>query len=219
MPLATDRDLLIFEPDLFRDAAFIGQRLVSATGAISGTTLTISAHDVDLVAAGVTAGHVALVDGAPYEVIERLSATTATISRLRGAKTDPAIPPSPVTGKPTTIHTFAPQIAMIEHQVLRMLGIEPSLTPEALGDPAAVTAASIKNPEALNRAVSLGTLHLVFAAAAAVSPPDSPHWVRADLYRGRYENERQHAAAMIDTDGDGIPDATRRLNAMQLIRG
>lgn len=219
MPFATDRDLLLFEPDLFRDVGWAGQRLVSATGAISGTTLTISAYDVDLAAAGVTTGHVVVVDGAAYEVIERLSATTATISRLRASEADPTIPPSPVTGKPTAIHTFAPQMAMIEHQVLRMLGIEPTLTPEALGDPTAVTAASIKNPEALSRAVCFGTLHLVFSAAAALSPPDSPNWVRADLYRNRFINERQRAAAMIDTDGDGIPDATRRLNVMQLIRG
>ncbi len=217
---ASDRDLLLFEPDLFRDVAFIGQRLVSATGTIAGTTLTISAYDVDLAAANIGTGHVVVVDGAPYEVIERLSATTATISRLRAAESDPVIPPTPVsTGKPTTIHTFTPQLLMVEHQVLRMLGIEPSLTPAAIGNPNAVTAASIKNPEGLSRAVCFGALHLIFTAAAALSPPDSPNWTRADLYRNRFQRERHHAAALIDTDGDGIPDATRRLNVLQLTRG
>lgn len=215
MPLASDRDLLAFEPDLFRDAGWSGQRLVNGTCTISGTTLTLTAQDVNFDDAGVTTGHVALVDGVPYEIIAVPTPTTATVSRPRASTADPVIAPSPVTGKPVTVVTLRPQIAITEHQMLRMLGIEPSAAP----GPGMLSEASITNPGALNRVVCLGALHLVFAAAAALTPPESPHWVRAELYRGRFIRERQSAAALLDTDGDGIADATRRLNVMQLIRG
>lgn len=215
MPLALDRDLLTFEPDLFRDAGWAGQRLVSGTGTISGTTLSMSAYDVNFEDAGVTTGHVAVVDGVAYEVIGVTTGTTATVSRLRASPADPVITPSPAADKPVTITTLRPQIAAIERQVMRMLGIEPSATP----GPGVLTEASITNPEALRRLAALGTLHLVFAAAAALTPPESPHWVRAELYRARFARERHAVAALIDADGDGVPDATRRLNVMQLLRG
>lgn len=215
MALALDRDLLTFEPDLFRDAGWAGQRLVSGTGTISGTTLSLTAYDVNLEDAGVAGGHVAVVDGVPCEVVGVSTGTTATVSRLRASPADPPITPSPVTGRPVTIATMRPQIAAIERQVLRMLGIEPSATP----GPGVLGVASITNPEALRRLTALGTLHLVFAAAAALTPPESPHWVRAELYRARFARERHAVAALIDADGDGVPDSTRRLNVMQLLRG
>ncbi len=211
---ATDRDLLVLEPNLFRDVAWAGQRLVSATGSISGATLTLSQFDVDLASAGVTAGHVATVDGVSYEVLTRLSPASATVSRLRAGTTDPALPPSPASGRPVTIASFRPQIALIHHQVLRMLGIEP-MDPPALGRP---TETSITNPDALARLEALGALHLILAAAAALEPPGGPLGARADLYRARFGDERQRAAARIDLDGDGLPDATRRLNVIQLMR-
>jgi hypothetical protein len=39
-----------------------------------------------------------------------------------------------------------------------------------------------------------------------------------ELYRQRFATERQRAAALIDTNGDGIADATRRLNVVNLVR-
>src|SRR5689334_13428715 len=89
---ATDRDLLLIEPNLFRDAGIAGQRLLKGTCDISGTTLTLTAQDVDLAAANIGPGHVALVDGTPYEVLTRLTSTTATVSRPRASTTDPAQP-------------------------------------------------------------------------------------------------------------------------------
>src|SRR3954470_14123560 len=68
---ASDRDLLAMEPNLFRDVGWVGQRLVSGTGGVAGTTLTLTAQDVDFEDGGVGAGCVVLVDGAPYEVLAR----------------------------------------------------------------------------------------------------------------------------------------------------
>lgn len=214
---ATDRDLLMLEPNLFRDVQWVGQRLVSGTGSISGTTLTLASQDVGLDAAGVAAGHIVVVDGAPYEVLARLSASTATISRLRDDPDGAALTPSPVTGKPVQVVTFRPQIAIVHWQVLRMLGIEPEAAPQ--GQPGEE---SITNPAALRTLEALGALHLVYAAAAGPGAGDartSYEWGRMQIYRERFAAERQCAAARIDLDGDGLPDATRRLNVVQYVRG
>lgn len=209
-----DRELLMLEPTLFRDVAWVGQRLVGGTGNVSGTTLSLTAQDVTFEDAKVTAGHVVLVGGAPYEVIERLTATTATISRIRVATGDPILPPSPTTAQPVSVVTFRPQIGMIHDQVLRMIGIEPGAAPEP-GQPGE---ADITNPDALQRVEALGSLHLIYTAAAVLSPPQSSLWTRAEMYRQRFAAERHRAIARIDLDGDGLADATRRLNIIQFIR-
>jgi hypothetical protein len=215
---ATDRDLLVLEPNLFRDVQWVGQRLVSGTGSISATTLTLASQDVGLDAAGVAAGHIVVVDGAPYEVLARLSASAATISRVRDDPDGAALTPSPVTGKPVQVVTFRPQIAIVHGQVMRMLGIEPG-EPAEDGPPGEE---SITNPAALRTLEALGALHLTYAAAAgpgASGAWTSYEWGRAQMYRERFAEERQRAAARIDLDGDGLPDATRRLNVVQFVRG
>lgn len=208
----TDRDLLLLEPNLFRDVGWAGQRLVQGLGTIVGTTLTLSGFDLDFEEAAVDAGHVVSVGITAYEVIERLSATTVTISRLRVHSSDPVQPPSPVADLATEVFTYSPQIALVHAQVLRLLGIDP----DAVESP---TENDITNPEALKRIEALGTLHLVFSAAGALGEPGSGLLARADMYRDRFAAERRRVAARIDLDGDGVPDATRRLNLVQLVRG
>ena len=216
---ATDRALLLIEPNLFRDAGVAGQRLLKGTCDISGTTLTLTAQDVDLAAANIGPGHVALVDGTPYEVLARLTSTTATISRPRASTADPAQPPSPATSKPVEVWTFAPQIAITHGMLLRMLGIEPS-DPSS---PRQVTEASITNPASLVTIEALGAICMVYNAATLSATPGqdgwaSPIWARAQIFRERFAAARQLAVARIDTDGDGLPDATRRLNTLILTR-
>lgn len=209
----TDRDLLVLEPGLFRDVGWVAQRLTKGTGTISGNTLTITGADVSLDAAGLTAGHVATVGGTSYEVIARQSSTALTISRPRASTTDAIQPPSPANGVDTLVTTFAPQIAMVERQVLRMAGIEPEDS-----TPGIVTASAITNPGALTMLIGLGTLHVLYAAAGASSGANGWLADRAAMYRERFSAARQNARVLIDLDGDGIPDATRRLNVVQFIR-
>src|SRR5256885_404394 len=102
---ASDRDLLAVEPNLFRDQGWVGPRLGSGRGSVSGTPLTRPAQDVTLQEGGVGGGNVVGVDGAPYEVIARLTASTATISRLRDDPDGAALTPSPVSGKPVLVYS------------------------------------------------------------------------------------------------------------------
>lgn len=205
---ALDRDLLAVEPTVFRDVQWLGQRLCAGTGTISGTTLTLSGLDVALDAAGVTAGHVVTIDGVSFEVVARLGPSSATVSKLRVSASDPAIPPGNVSGRPAAVFTFAPQIGLVHGHLARMLGLGESGLDES----------AVKNPEELAHAEALGALHLVYASASALSGPDSPLGRRARWYQERFGIERRSVVAQVDTDGDGVADALRRLNVLQLVR-
>jgi hypothetical protein len=220
MPFTTDRDLLILEPGLFRQVQWVAQRLISATCSVSGTTLTSSG--VDFVAQNVGPGHVALADGVAVEVVARLSATSLTVSRPRATLDEATVPPAQVTNKTLTISTFLPQVQIVHEQLLRMLGIEPADAGVSglAGVDGVLTEAAIMNPRSLRLVEALGALHLIYAGASTVGDTgvEGGAAARAELYRARFEQVRRIAAARIDTDGDGIADATRHLNVMQLTR-
>jgi hypothetical protein len=210
---ATDSDLLAHEPTLFRDVLWVSQRLVDGQGSIASSVLTMSSADTALDAAGVTAGHVVFINNAAYEVVERLSATQVRLSRPR---TNPDAPPIPVASQATTavrIATFAPQLAIVHAQLLRMLGIEPNEP-----SPLRPSESDILNPGALRRVECLGALHLIYAAAGSLTAQDSPTNERAEWYRQRFAQERTRVTAHIDLDADGKPDALRTLNVFQMLR-
>ena len=212
---AQDRDLLVLEPTLFRDVGWVGQRLVKGYASISGTTLTLSSHDNDFEAAGVGAGHVVTFEGAGYEVLSRTSATVLEVSRARESVDAAAVPPAPAGSTPFEIVTFGPQLGVVHRRALRMIGIDA----DAPADPEVLGESAVVNPDSLRVVEALGALHLIWSAASASSGPGSPQGRRAEEYRSRYEAERRRAAALLDTDGDGLADATRRLNAVRFVRG
>lgn len=207
---ARDRDLLLIEPGLMRDAGWAGQRVLEVTGSVSGTTLTIASGSLS--AAGVEAGFVALIDGLAVEVIERISSTQATVSLMRASTASMPVTPPTASNRPVKVYTFGPQIAMVHRQVLSMVGIDP----DGAGE---LTEASITNPGALVRLEALGTLHLVYAAAGAPGRGGEAMAQRAEMYRRRFAEERERAVAVIDTDGDGVGETTRRPSVFALVRG
>lgn len=209
---ATDRHLLILEPNLPRDVGWVGQRPVKGVGDVAGTTLTMTEQDVGFDEAGVEADGIVIVGGVAYEIIERQSATALTISRLRSGEA--ILIPSPAAAAAVEVFTYRPQLALVHDQILRMLGISGS--PGGPGD--SVTEADITNPGDLMLLEALGALHLVFAAASALAGSESPAAFKAAMYRDRFAAERSRAAARIDTDGDGQPDATRRPSVITLVR-
>ncbi|MCK4874167.1 MAG: hypothetical protein KAS72_15700 [Phycisphaerales bacterium] len=211
MACATDHDLLALEPNLFRDVAFSAQRLVSSSSAsISGTTLTDASADFE--AAGVTTGYVAVVDDVAFEVVQQLSATSLTISVLRGDEAGAAIPPGDVTNASLLITTFLPQFAVIHSQLLHTLGIAPD------DDAGGVHEGCIMNPADLTCVEALGALEMILSAAASLVGESSTLWNKARLYRERYAQERQRTSVLLDTNGDGRADATRRINTVQFLR-
>jgi len=211
MPFATDRDLLILEPTLYRDIAWAGQRRINVTDAVVVGAVLTSAT-ADFIAADIKPGHVALLNATALEVVSRDSATQLTVSLIRDDTADVPLAPPAATAAALVITTFGPQITTIHDQLLRALGIEPA-------DPTATpNQNNITNPQAVAHLESLGALHLVFAAAAALATNQDTLWAKAQNYRDRFVANRNRLAVGVDLDNDGLPDATRRLNTIQFIR-
>lgn len=207
-PFAQDRDLLVLEPALLRDAGWAGQRVLNTTGSFAASTLTLASGS--FADAGIAAGSVLLIDALAIEVVTVQSPTTATVSLLRARRDGPPVPPPPATNRPVRAYSFAPQLELVHRQVLAMAGIDPDgLGP--LGQPA------ITNPSALVRLEALGALHLIYAGASA---PGSGAALadRAAMYRERFAAERGRVAVLVDLDADGIAEARRSLSVIQLTR-
>lgn len=215
---ASDIDLLTLEPNLFSDVSWGAQRLAAATGSLSGTTLTLAG--TDLAAAGVDAGCVVLMNGVPLEVIARTGTTTLTVSVVRWGRTGPAIPPVGMTTGACDISTFRPQIAIVHRYVLRLLGItEGPLTPTTRGsDAPQLTESAILNGPDFATFEALLALHNIYASAGATAPGASALSGKSEQFRRRAGAERTRQTAFIDTNNDGIAEATRRPSVIPLLR-
>ncbi|TVQ34449.1 MAG: hypothetical protein EA376_00130 [Phycisphaeraceae bacterium] len=204
MAFARDRDLIVFEPTLFRDVAWAGQRLVVGDGvSISGTTLSAPGDNFE--AAGVEAGHVALVDELPLEVVDRLSATELMVSRLRDRLDAPPVAPGAMSDAKLVIASFRPQIESMHELLMRSAGLAPS-------DPMVVNERDVARVEAL------GALHTILSAAAPATQEGTPMWDKARLYADRFRAERGRLVIEIDLDDDGEADALRRIGAARFRR-
>ncbi len=207
----TDRDLLVLEPGVFRDVVWLGQRLVRGVGSVSGTTLTMTSQDTGFDDAGVGAGSVVVIDGVALEVLSRTSGSELEVSRLRESVSGAGVGAGSIVNKVVDVSTFGAQAALVHAQVLRMLGLEASGS--ALDAPGED---DVVNPQDFSLVEALGTLHVVYASASAAGAGDLAG--KAAMYRERFAAERQRVDARIDLDGDGVADATRRMNVVQFAR-
>ena len=214
---ASDRDLLMYEPRLFLDTVWVGQRQVSTTGIVVSGLLVSSG--ATFVTSGIGVGHVVTYKDAAYEVAQVLSETQLGLSIPRASVDDPIIIAPDSASTTVRIYTFRHQLLIVHEQILRMIGIEPDV--EAGEGETLVTEASIVNPGALRRLEALGALHLIYAAASVAGPlgEGSVYADKAAMYRERYAAERERVNVLIDTDGDGRADAARRPTVMHLLRG
>ncbi len=207
MAFAVDRDLLVLEPNLFRDVVFDAQVLATASDAlVAGTVLTSTGSD--FVSAGVEAGTVAVVDGVSLEVVARLSALSLSLSRLRSDGEGALLPPAAGSALSLRVSTFGPQIAEAETRVLRSLGI----TDVVSGGETLLAGSGI------TRLVALSALELVYAAASTRAEGSDPYWARSVWYGERSRQELRRVGARLDVDGDGIADEVRRVQPSRLVR-
>lgn len=214
MAFATDRDLLVLEPNLFRDIAFASQLLASGTdGAVSGTSFTSAS--ADFAAAGVAVGHIVRLDELAVEVVEVVSSTQLTISLLRARADDAPVPAPPGASIPYVVRSFLPQLEMLHRQVMRAAGIEP----DGAGEPSdAATVEDVLNGDEIALVEALGALESIFASAASMLADEPYLRLRAASYRDRFSSIRQRARVRLDLDGDGVVDVVRHLNIVQFVR-
>ncbi|MEO1585254.1 MAG: hypothetical protein AAFR96_11880 [Planctomycetota bacterium] len=212
---ASDRDLLVYEPRLFLETGWLGQLQFRETGVVSAGLAVVVGFDFG--AAGIGAGSVVSYGGGSYEVVQIAGTGQLGLSRLRASVTEAVISPPTLASGEIESFTFAPQMSVVHGQVLRMLGIEPED-----GRAGALTQESVVNPGAFTRLECLGTLHLVYSAAAAASAVGGAglgYADRAVMYRERFAAERGRVTGLIDVDGDGEAESVRRPGVTHLVRG
>ena len=215
LTFCNDIDLLHWEPNLLRDAAFASQALISGTGNLAGSTFTIASGS--LLAAHVAQEQVIILTGATsgsYPIVSVDGAQQLTLSVLYDGlfptSGDPtAAPPGTANGLAYVVRTFWPQRRIVSELLLQAAGLDPS-------DPDAEQ--QILNPDALKRACTLGTLHLIYSALAGAAAEPANLNVRVDLYEKLYRRAIRGATLKLDLNLDGRLDALRRLNVMDLER-
>ncbi|MEA2709324.1 MAG: hypothetical protein QOF78_1925 [Phycisphaerales bacterium] len=215
LTFCNDIDLLHWEPNLLRDAAFASQQLISGTGNLAGSTFTIASGS--FVTTHVTGDQVIVLTGATsgsYPIVSVDGATQLTLSVLydglfpvSGEPTP--TPPGTANGLSYAIRTFWPQRRIVSELLLQAAGLDPS-------DPDAEQ--KILNPEAFKRACTLGTLHLIYSALAAAAVEPTNLMLRVELYERLYRRAIRCATVKLDLNLDGRIDALRRLNVMDLER-
>jgi hypothetical protein len=213
-PFCTDLDLINWEPNICRDAAFASQTLMSGTADLSGTTLTIATGS--FLDAHVEPNQVVVLSGSiagSFAVVSIDSATSLTISVLYDALFGDAAEASPVgsaTGLGFVIRTFWPQRQVVSEILQQAAGILP-------GDSRTVDAV-ILNPQALRGPCILGTLQLIYSALAAIADAPREYAVRAELYERLYRRALHSTLVEIDLNGDGIAECRQQLDNVQLVR-
>lgn len=211
MTFSTDRDLLRLEPAIFNEVTFVSQERLHVTdGVVSGSTLTSVSADFE--AAQVAAGDVVLIANVACEVIARVDASTLTVSLPRTDLTDAAIPPGDGSTLEVSVRTFALQATRVHDALLRTLGIDIDDANSPFDEDAIVSLSLLGELE------TLGTAAQAYHAAIAVGSDNDVLREKAANYRQRFEVATRAAVVLLDTDGDGVADAERRLGEIQLIR-
>ena len=205
--------LMPLSQQLFREVAFLAQTLFRATLKVQSGQLVIIGGGT--FPASIQPGHVAMLGERPLEIVSITSSTSLTVSLTRAHAAGQVLVPADTADLPGSIATFDPQIGIIHQQILRMLGLEAArqtLDADGPGESA------VLNPADLSLVETLGSLHLIYSAAAAALTVDSPLATRAAHFRERFAQERWRARAIIDLDADGRADTVRTLNVIRLTR-
>ncbi len=213
MPFITDRDLLMFEPTLCRDAGWVATTLARGTGTLLLGDLSITGADPG--SRGITAGQLVVVEAETYEITAVPGSGTAggaiTVSLPRPSETSPTISPADATGSAQVL-TFARHINAAHEIILQQLGIAGLTGTDLLHESRITRTDNIKLVEACI------AMELIFAAAAGTSGPAS-----AARQQSEYYSRRASAlAAIAAVEYTGGPVGTRiRLTtaSRQLLRG
>jgi len=210
-----DRDILIYEPELFNQYYFQSQVLAEGTGGtLSGTSFTVSGED--FISAGVSAGCVIYLQAAAltacaFEVVSVDSATQLTVSVLRAQGDDEPVAPPSAGDVSYRISTFAAMTEQVGAELMECFGI-------AAGDSdSEIDINDIINEEVLKRASIFGVISRAYASLA--SEEDAEHFFKkSHYYQTLYEKARERCRIDIDINGDGERDGSLGRGTGRLIR-
>ena len=204
MAFARDVDLLRYEPEVFAQVRWAGQRIGRVgTGSLVDTELR-----TDVLDQGVAdAGYVVLVDGVAYE-IKSITFGGYAVQRIRQIDGGQADPSGTITDARVEGYSFRPQIQAAHRQLMRLIGVEPEDAPRV-----------VANTDPVLELECLSALHIIFAGAAAMSADLGGLERKAEAYRTRLRRARERAVVPLDLDGDGVAEVRRRFAVMHLARG
>ncbi len=215
MRFCDDVDLLKWEPELFKDLAWMSQVLCqSDDGALQGSSFSTSSGNFS--ECGVSAGQVIYlcdsvgkVDGC-YEVVSVDSATELTISVLRANKDDAVVgvPADVGTGTLTfRICTYGPQAEIAGEILLNYFGMRV----------ADVSQSSILNVEDLRLVSVFSVLSSVFAGLYG-NKSQQGYRDKSQYYRGMYHLARGRLALELDVNSDGVAETVVKAGEVELRR-
>jgi hypothetical protein len=208
MSLLTDRDLLHIEPSVFPDAMGASTILVETdSAALSGTTLTFPGPMLT----GVSTHHAVVVRDEGLEIRDPISSSQMQVRRPHPGEDCPLAVPESGTGLKASVVTFGRHLDLVEQWACDMLEV-------AVGGDGDDGRPTIVEEGGLKRLVALETLARVYSAASAIDPDDASLEIRAALYREHADRARRLVSVRIDLDGDGVADATRRLDFARMKR-
>jgi hypothetical protein len=219
MLFCNDADLLYWEPEVLREAAFASQTLDAGTGSLSGTQFSVVTGTV-FTSRAVEPGQVIVLSGAVagcFPIVAITDPFNLQLGVLNDelfpdppSTTPPLISPGTASGLDFVIRTFWAQRRVVSDLLSQAVGIIPGT--------AQAQAAQILNPQALRRAATLGTLQMIYNALAAAASEPAPFTVRADLYERLFRRAMRQAQVDIDLDGDGRADSRRSPGLVRMFR-
>lgn len=213
--LAQDRDVVVIEPNLYRDVIFASQRLARGTCEIVEFSFGATDSDVSLDTSGIVPGDVVVAGGVAYEIMAMGGATDLTISRVREDREGPLVMPPSLGPLSFHVATIRPQLRCARELVLRMAGI-PAYGEAVAGSP---RAENVTNARDLISAQVYAALAMVYSALGAGQGNEGAMNQRAALMQRRFEFEAERTGVLVDLNGDGKPDAVRRLTGGVMVRG
>lgn len=202
-----DVDLLSYEPNLFHDLPFTGQRrLLVEDGVIDGDALSSESEPFDVM----NEGDVVLIQS---EISDR---------GIWGVKSVEAsglivLEHAPVGLKAASeltieCRTFEPQISMVHAELMSAIGIDVDDPDESLDESSVISLTLMKRLEVL------GVLAKAYAGAISLVGQNDVVSMKAEKYQRAFHEALCGARVLIDVNGDGYADEWRSPGVARLMR-
>jgi hypothetical protein len=217
MLYCTDADLLHWQPDVFREAAWASHTLIGgANGALIDTSFT--AGGAAFADAGVEPGCVLTIDGdaaisVPITAVAGATLTVSAISRTLDEAAPTPVAPRPTPGTLTyAVRTFWAQRRVASELIDAAAGVRADGTVRG-------RAGRILPSAPLRHVCALGTLQMIYTTLAAVSTEGQPEFdLRARLYHRLFRRHLRGTHVEIDFNNDGRADCRRSLGVIECVR-
>ncbi|QQE13585.1 hypothetical protein JD969_09040 [Planctomycetota bacterium] len=203
MCFISDRDLLLYEPNILNEVIFTSQNIIeNAACDFDGFVLTSDA--VDFNEYPIQAGGILKLNDKSYEIVEKISANKLRLSQIRVNASDPYIKGSYSQNGVFSVPTFKHQISLVHESLLSHLNVEQDQILD------------INNIQEIEANLVLFQIY-----SAAIAMGEEGHFmnkIKMEHYDKKYKNLIERLAIEIDSDSESVPNHLIHLNSIQLKR-